>query len=194
MESTTHTYEAMFLMDAGLGTFDAATKPVETLLERAKASVLALKPWDERRLCYEIQGRKRGLYLLAYFTMDPAHAAELENDCQLNDQVLRMILLRRDEVSDEELRAETPAQISGTTGTRSDEESGESGESDDSDSEGSRPVDQTEGTGVSEEPADGAQSGEAASEADTPGQADEDETESTEPTPAEESAEAKETT
>jgi small subunit ribosomal protein S6 len=192
MESTTHTYEAMFLMDAGLGTFEAAAKPVETLLERAKATVLALKPWDERRLCYEIQGRKRGLYLLVYFAMDTANAAELETDCQLNDQVLRMILLRRDEVSDEELRAETPAQVSGTTGTRSEEDSEDR---DDSGSAASRPVESTGGSvEATEESAEASQSDVADSDADTTSRTAGEEAESAPQHQAEESAEAKETT
>lgn len=127
MESQPQTYEAMFVMDAAMGTPDAARKPIETLFGRAEANVLALKPWDERRLCYEIAGRKRGLYMLAYFTMAPDRVEEFENDCQLNDDVLRVLVLRREDLTDEELQAETPAMMAATSAAaRSEDGAGES--------------------------------------------------------------------
>ena len=51
------TYEGMFLVDPG--EFQAASEPVRNILARSEAEVLAIKPWDERRLAYEILGRKR---------------------------------------------------------------------------------------------------------------------------------------
>ena len=66
------TYEGMFLVDAGNPDFDAATAPIRTVLDRSAAEVLSFKPWDERRLAYEIKGRKRALYVLSYFKLDRA--------------------------------------------------------------------------------------------------------------------------
>jgi small subunit ribosomal protein S6 len=106
--SKMHTYEGMFLLDAGK-TFEAACEPINAILERSGAEVLVAKPWDERRLAYEIKGRKRGLYVLVYFKMDPEKVTELENDAQLNDQILRMLIIRKDDLTDEEMNAETPA-------------------------------------------------------------------------------------
>jgi len=103
------TYEGMFLVDAGNPDFDASSQPVRTVLSRSEAELLAIKPWDERRLAYEIKGRKRGLYVLTYFKLDPAKVAELERDAELNEGVLRMLLLRRDHVTDEQINAQTPA-------------------------------------------------------------------------------------
>lgn len=108
MENT-KTYEAMFLVDAGQGSFESASEPVRTVLQRSEAEVLTLKPWDERRLAYEIRGRRRGLYILTYFKMDPEKVAEMERDTQLNEGILRCLVLRRDKLSDEEIEAETPA-------------------------------------------------------------------------------------
>ena len=111
-------YEGMFLVDAGNPDFDAASQPIHAVLERGEAELLSIKPWDERRLTYEIKGRKRALYVLAYFKMDPGNITELERDVQLNEEIVRALFLRRDELADEVINAETPA----TTGRRQREE------------------------------------------------------------------------
>ena len=109
MNNEKHTYEGMFLLDAGNPDFQAASEPVRAILERREAQVLALNPWEERRLAYIIQGRKRGLYALAYFKVDPQLITEIEHDCRLDERVLRVLILRRDKLTDEEINSETPA-------------------------------------------------------------------------------------
>jgi len=104
-----HTYEAMVLIDSGQENFEAACEPIRRLLDRNEAEVLAMKLWDERRLAYEIKGRRRGTYVLVYFKMNAANVAELENDFKLEDKVLRVLILRNEDVTDELLKADTPA-------------------------------------------------------------------------------------
>ena len=103
------TYEGMFLMDAGNPDFEAATEPIRTVLARSEAEILAIKPWDERRLAYEIQGRKRGLYVLTYFSVDPLKMREIEHDCNLDERIIRSLFLRLEKVTPELLAAQTPA-------------------------------------------------------------------------------------
>jgi len=103
------TYEGMFLLDAGNPDFQAASEPVRTILDRNEARALAIKPWDERRLAYEIKGRRRGLYVLSYFQAEPGRISEIERDCRLDERILRVLLLRRDGLTDEVIQAETPA-------------------------------------------------------------------------------------
>jgi len=114
MTAKTKTYEAMFLLDSGVGDFETAAEPIRKVLDRNQAEVLAMKPWDERRLAYEIRGRKRGLYVLTYFRADPARIAEIEHDCHLSEAILRALILRRDRLTDEQVQAETPI----TSGSR----------------------------------------------------------------------------
>jgi len=103
------TYEGMFLVDAGNPDFEAASEPIRAVLERHEAKALAIKPWDERRLAYEIRGRRRGLYVLSYFEADPLQVADLEHDCQLDERIIRLLVLRRDDLTDEIIHGETPA-------------------------------------------------------------------------------------
>ena len=134
---STNTYEVMFLVDAGAPSFEIACEPVNAMLARAGAKILSLKPWDERKLCYEIEGRKRGLYILCYVEMDAAKVIEFEHDCQLNEKILRILVLRKDKLTQEQIDAETPAthtatQTDAVEGGRRDDDSDDS-DSDDSD-------------------------------------------------------------
>jgi len=105
------TYEAMFLLDAGNPDFEAASEPIRQVLARAEAEVLSMKPWDERRLAYEIKGRRRGLYVLTYFKAETSRITELQQEIQLNEKVLRAMVFSADHLSEEKIRAETPATL-----------------------------------------------------------------------------------
>lgn len=106
------TYEAMFLLDASNDDFETVSAPVRELMERIQAEVLAMKPWDERRLAYEIKGRKRGLYVLTYFKAEPGEITNLNHEVQISEKVLRAIVLSGDHISEETVQAQTPATLS----------------------------------------------------------------------------------
>jgi len=106
-----HTYEAMFLLDAGKSDFDAVSEPIRGILDRQEAEVLSIKPWDERKLAYDVKGRRRGLYVLAYFRLYPQRVKEVEHDCRLNERILRVLVIRREAISDELISTETPAEV-----------------------------------------------------------------------------------
>lgn len=108
MAQNLKTYEGMFLLDFAGADPNAGSEPVKAILARHNAEVLALKPWDDRKLAYEIRGKKRGLYVLAYFSLDPLLVREIEHDCKLDERFLRVLILRRDKVTPEMLAAETP--------------------------------------------------------------------------------------
>jgi len=147
-------YEGMFLLDAGNPDFEASSQPVRTMLERSEAELLAIKPWDERRLAYEIKGRKRGLYVLTYFKLDPGKVTELERDVELDEDVLRMLVLRRDHLTDEQINAQTPAMsVDRMAEAEGDEKDGEGAEPA---AGASAPADEGEQVAAAAEPADAA--------------------------------------
>lgn len=95
-------YEAMFLFDPTFGaSFEACEGEIGRLMERADAEILLCRKWDERRLAYRIDGRKRGVYALVYFKAPPEKIAPLERDAKLSENVLRLLVLRADEVDRE---------------------------------------------------------------------------------------------
>ena len=55
-------YEGMFLFDVGFASdFSRAESTIQRIMDRSEAKLLACKKWDERRLAYEIGGRRRGI-------------------------------------------------------------------------------------------------------------------------------------
>src|SRR5712692_6048081 len=91
-------YECMFLLDPNkvAGDVPAAAKQLHGLLEKHQAEVLASRPWDERRLSYPISGHKKGLYYLTYFRTEGKNLAPLDGDIQLNEMVLRHLVIKVD--------------------------------------------------------------------------------------------------
>ncbi len=91
-------YEAMFLVDPVKHGEDAAgtEKVVSALLEKHGAKVTRFEKWDDRKLAYDIKGHKRGIYLLALFEMPGANLNALRGDCELNETILRQLILRLD--------------------------------------------------------------------------------------------------
>lgn len=104
----TRIYEGMFMVDAGQGDFGVASAPVRGILGRSRADVLSIAAWDERRLAYEIKGRKRALYVLTYFRLDPSLVREIEHDCRLSENIIRALIIRRDDLTDEQVLAGRP--------------------------------------------------------------------------------------
>lgn len=91
-------YECMFLLDATKvqGDVPAAAQQLHSLFEKHDAEVLASRPWSEGRLAYPINKQKKGLYYLTYFRSEGKNIVNIENDCKLNDMIMRMLVLKID--------------------------------------------------------------------------------------------------
>jgi len=110
-ENAKRLYEAMYLVDAAWATanWDELIKTLNTIMDRAEADVVNIRKWDERRLCYAVAGRTRGLYILSYFYVLPEKISQIERDVQLNEMLLRLLILRAEHVASEAMEAPTPA-------------------------------------------------------------------------------------
>jgi small subunit ribosomal protein S6 len=53
--------------------------------------------WGKRRLAYEINKIREGVYVLVYFRGEPGAAQELERVLKLSDEVVRQLIIRKDE-------------------------------------------------------------------------------------------------
>jgi small subunit ribosomal protein S6 len=106
-------YEGLFLADSAAATssWDGVLATVNTIMSRAGAEVLSLEKWDDRRLCYPIDGRNRGCYLLSYFNADPSRVKGIERDVQISDDLLRVMILRADQIPEEIQAIPTPAML-----------------------------------------------------------------------------------
>ena len=91
-------YECMFLLDPNKVANDvpSAAKVLHTLIERNQGEILASRPWDERRLAYPVKGHKKGQYYLTYFRTAGPNITNMEKDFQLNELILRYMVLNVD--------------------------------------------------------------------------------------------------
>ena len=108
-------YEGMFLFDtAAVRDWSSIEAEVHRLFERIGATQLVCVKYDERKLAYEIERRKRGTYVLTYFDAPPERIVDLERDARLSELVLRLLVLRPENLTEEKLAelrahpAETP--------------------------------------------------------------------------------------
>ncbi len=100
------TYEGLFLFpQAATADLQSALDHVSEILHRAHAEVISMSKWDERKLAYDIDGNKRGVYFLAYFKCDTKNVISIERDTRLSERMLRALVTRADHVLPEEMAA-----------------------------------------------------------------------------------------
>ncbi len=102
-------YEAMFLFDPTFGTdFGNVKAEIERIMKRAEGEIVFCEKWEERKLAYEIQGRKRGLYVLTYFKAPGDKIAGIERDARLSESILRILVRRADDLAREDMERFMP--------------------------------------------------------------------------------------
>lgn len=115
-----HLYEGMFLVDSAR----FASEPEETtaeilkVLERAGATIVAHRPWQDGKLAYEIQGRRKGLHYIVCFRMPGSGMDVVTRQVRLSEIVLRHIVINHPP----ELFNAMVQAITGETGEGEDEE------------------------------------------------------------------------
>ena len=104
-DPTPRLYEGMFLVSQAAVTngIDACLETLAGLLARIDAEVLALRKWDDRKLSYTIDGQKRGTFLIAYFRCVPTSLIKLERDCNLEDDIIRVMFTKCDHFGEIEI-------------------------------------------------------------------------------------------
>jgi small subunit ribosomal protein S6 len=109
-------YEGLFLVDSGEAATDwkGINNTIEKTLARADAEIVSMKKWDERRLAYDINGKSRGTYILTYFQGDPAKIGAIERTVQLSEQIMRVLIIRTDKMSAEDMEKASPLPMTET--------------------------------------------------------------------------------
>lgn len=83
---------------------DLGEDNVSDALERLTSAVAArggevtdTNTWGRRRLAYHINRRAEGIYVVMQLKLEPRRAADLEAQLRLNEDVLRHLLVRKDD-------------------------------------------------------------------------------------------------
>ena len=107
MSENTKVYESMFLISqAEAADLQGAVAHIEEILRRGDAEVVSMRKWDERRLAYEIDKQRRGVFILCYFRSPTNTISHIERDCTLSERIMRVMILTADHLSDEEIAAQ----------------------------------------------------------------------------------------
>ena len=92
-------YEGVFILDPDLpnDVSRGAVAQIQDLVTKGGGRVDNLQEWGKKRLAYKIRKKHEGNYLLMNFQMDPKHTKKFEQVLRLNDQVMRFLLVNKDE-------------------------------------------------------------------------------------------------
>ena len=89
-------YEGMFILESNRFGRDPETVSgqVPAMIEKLGGEILISRLWEERRLAYPIRGQRKGAYWLTYFRLDSGQLADLQRQCEITDDILRVLFLK----------------------------------------------------------------------------------------------------
>lgn len=103
-EKVLRQYEAMFLFGTAIGAnLDNALKIATNLVTKHGGEIIVIKKFDERRLAYEIEKNKRGLYVLCYYNGPTDSVAAITRDVNLGTDVLRLLIVDASHMTEDEM-------------------------------------------------------------------------------------------
>jgi len=96
----THLYEGMYILSASLSD-DARQKALDKIIAgitKRTGEVHKTVEQGRKKLAYEINKRRDGYYVLVYFSAPSTAMKEMWREYQLNEDLIRFITLRVDQV------------------------------------------------------------------------------------------------
>jgi len=95
MEKVINSYESLFIVDVTIGeeATDATVNKFLSLIE-ANAEVVDVAKWGKRRLAYPIDDMPEGYYTVVTFKSEPAFPAELERLYNIDETVMRSMVIK----------------------------------------------------------------------------------------------------
>lgn len=102
MKDRNQLYEGMYILNPTLSE-DARKKALERItmgITNRGGEIHKIHDQGRRKIAYEIRGSREGHYVLLYFTAPTSKLAELWREYHLNEDLLRFITLKTDEVKE----------------------------------------------------------------------------------------------
>ncbi len=96
-------YESMFLLDPAdaAHNWEGLKQHVTDLVTRCGGEILYTERWPDRKLAYDIKGRRKGTFLLLYFKAEGDAVKPLRRESHLSERVLRLLILKNDRALEE---------------------------------------------------------------------------------------------
>ena len=92
-------YELTFVVNAKIEDDEraAVVDKCKALIERFGGTITNVDEWGKRRLAYEIQKMKEGFYYIVQFDAPTTAPAEIESRIRIMDNVMRYLIVKREE-------------------------------------------------------------------------------------------------
>ena len=111
MEIIKNFYESMFIVDVTDGE-DAVKASVEKfvgLITENAETVYEVNEWGKRRLAYPINDKPEGYYVVVTFKANPEFPAEFERLANIDESILRSMIIRLENEPTVKAATEEPA-------------------------------------------------------------------------------------
>ena len=111
-------YEITFILSTAIDeeASAATVERVNQLITNGGGSITEVHAWGRRHLAYPIEHQRDGFYVTTRFSMPPNGLGVLDNDLRLNENILRHLVVRQDEVP---IRPVVPTPAQGIPGQTS---------------------------------------------------------------------------
>ncbi len=93
-----NSYEMMYILRPDLGEeqVDQVIAKYENLLKEQGAERIEIQHRGRRRLAYEIQRHRDGIYIQMNYKAPPTHVAVIERSMRLGDEVIRYLTMTQE--------------------------------------------------------------------------------------------------
>lgn len=91
-------YEIMFILSTRTTEEDrkASIEAVESVLTKEGAVELKTEIWGDRKLAYPVKKQENGYYVLTTFKIDGVNLKEIESKLNINESILKYIIVKND--------------------------------------------------------------------------------------------------
>lgn len=91
-------YESMFIFNANAYARNpgGASNGIKEIVDSVGGELLASRMWNEQKLAYPINGQRKGVYWLSYVKLDGDSLPKFNRACQLNDMIIRHLVISID--------------------------------------------------------------------------------------------------
>ncbi len=92
-------YETMFVLRPEFDKEQAQAQVARfvAVIENNGGTIEKVSDWGKRRLAYEVKKYREGIYTLINFQSEAAVATELERNFKISEDVIRYLIVRKDE-------------------------------------------------------------------------------------------------
>lgn len=103
-EQAMNSYELIYIIQPKLDEdgINGVNERVAQAITGQNGQVVSTEKWGQRKLAYPINNHFLGYYVLHNVEMPPSGVAEVERVLRLNEEVIRFLIVRKDENGGEE--------------------------------------------------------------------------------------------